>query len=60
MKEKIQKETQEIVFIKWNDTVRNNRWHTLEETKRWCRDNNWIVYDTGFLVEDTKEYIYGE
>lgn len=47
-----------LVKIGWADAIENeNTWHTLEEATQWHKDDDWIVHQTGWLLEENKDYI---
>ena len=48
----------QLVKIGWADAIENlNGWHTLEEALEWAKDDNWIVHQVGWILEETKDYI---
>lgn len=47
-----------LLYIEWCDAVHNmTPWLSEEDAKEWSREENWIVCQAGFLIEETDEYI---
>jgi len=47
-----------LIKIGWADAIENqDGWHTLEEAQEWHKDDDWIVHQVGWILEETKDYI---
>lgn len=47
-----------LVYIEWCDAIASGlEWTDINVAKEWGKKSEWIVRETGWLLEDTKEYI---
>lgn len=47
-----------LIYIEWCDAISHTRgWMTKKEAFDWAKNEDWIVRQAGFLMEETKEYI---
>ena len=46
-----------LIYIEWADAIRNSNWMLGSEAKDWGKISNWIVRETGWLIEENEEYI---
>ncbi len=48
----------QLVYIEWCDAITNTEgWHNLEDAKNWANEEEWIVKQAGFLIEENKKFI---
>ena len=48
----------QLVQIGWADAIENLQgWHTKEEALKWAKEDNWIVHQVGWILEETDSYI---
>lgn len=46
-----------LIYIEWVDAIRNSNWMLSHEALGWGKISQWIVRETGWLIEEKKEYI---
>ena len=47
-----------LLYIEWCDAIADaNRWMTIEEAKKWSSNEDWVIKQVGFLLDETPEYI---
>lgn len=52
------KKKSQLVYIEWYDTVNGNpEWVTKEQAIEWAKTGEWIVKQSGWIIEDTKDYL---
>jgi|TARA_Y100000310_G_C20675447_1_gene812773 hypothetical protein len=48
-----------LIMIGWADAISNeNGWHTTEEAIEWVESDNWIVHQVGWVIKETKDYVF--
>lgn len=47
------------VYIEWCDAIsyQKKSWVDIEEAKEWAKNDNWIVKQLGFIIQETDKYI---
>ena len=52
------KEKYPLVYLEWEDAVSNSEgWRDERDVKLWAKETNWLVKESGFLIEETAKYI---
>ena len=47
-----------LIYIEWCDAItKMDGWHNLEDAKDWANEEEWIIRQAGFLIEESKKYI---
>lgn len=46
-----------LIYIEWGDAISNTGWMSVEEAKRWGKEQHWLVKNIGWLLKETKDYI---
>jgi hypothetical protein len=47
-----------LYYFEWCDAQGLvNGWHDREYVSRWSKTDNWVIYQAGYLIDETKEYI---
>ena len=47
-----------LIYIEWCDSVSDTpHWVTMEDAKEWANNEDWVICQSSFLIEETKEYI---
>ena len=45
-------------YVEWADAIEHlDGWQELDEAKEWAMADNWIVKQTGWLLDETEDYI---
>ena len=48
-----------LVYIEWGDAVSSGSgWFDGEEVEEWEEDAGWIIRQCGFIISETKKYIF--
>ena len=55
----MEKTKYKLIYLEWADTVSpvEKRWWSKDEALQWAKDDDYWVCETGFLLEDKKDYI---
>jgi len=44
--------------IGWADAIENlNGWHNIDDAIKWAEDDDWIVHQIGWILNETEDYI---
>ncbi len=47
-----------LVFVEWCDAVTyNDGWIDKESVLEWALNDDWVIKQSGFLIEENKKYI---
>jgi len=47
-----------LIKIGWADAIENlYGWHTKKQSLKWAKNDNWIVHQVGWILEETDDYI---
>ncbi len=47
-----------VIYIEWCDAISNNsQWLSVEDAKKWGNNEDWVIKQVGFLIEETEEYL---
>jgi hypothetical protein len=47
-----------LVMIGWADAIENsNGWHTIDEATQWAKDDDWIVHQVAWILDETDDYM---
>lgn len=47
-----------LIYIEWADALSSSTWKTEKEALAWGKNQSWITNYIGWLMEETKEYIF--
>lgn len=51
-------ENKKLVKIGWADAIENlEGWHTEKEAIDWAKDDDWIVHQVGWILDETDDYL---
>lgn len=54
----VKKEKFPLVYLQWCDAISNHgEWMDVPGSLNWANDDDWIIRQTGFIINETKEYI---
>lgn len=47
-----------IIYIEWCDAVSDgSRWMSMQDAKNWGNNEDWVVKQVGFLLDEKDEYL---
>ena len=48
-----------LIYIEWCDAFTNEgkAWFSVDEIMDWAKNKDWIICQSGYLIEETKEYL---
>ena len=50
--------TPQLIYLEWYDAISNSDgWKNYNEAINWSQNANWLVQESGFLIEETNDYI---
>lgn len=50
--------TPPVVYLEWCDAISDtSRWMSLEDAKEWGNNEDWLIKQIGFLLDETEEYL---
>ena len=48
----------EMVYLKWTDALEAQAgWKSKEDLEEWIENQNWIIHQVGWIIEETDDYI---
>lgn len=48
----------DLIYVEWDDAVGNSNWFGRDMAKAWIENTQYIISETGFLVDEDKHAIY--
>lgn len=47
-----------VVYLEWCDAISDNsKWVSIKEAKEWANNEDWIIRQVCFLLDENEEYI---
>ena len=47
-----------VIYLEWCDAIADvPRWMSVGDAKEWAKNEDWVIRQTCFLLDETKEYI---
>ena len=47
-----------VIYLEWCDAIADSqRWVSVEDAKKWGKNEDWIIKQVCFLLDETKEYL---
>ncbi len=46
-----------LIYLEWEDATSQNGWHTKEEVEQWIKDDNVLIRQVGWIIEENKKYL---
>ncbi len=47
-----------LIYLEWCDAIESRAgWQEIDVIKYWAKNEDWIVKECGFLIEENKEYL---
>ena len=51
-------ESKRLVYVVWADAMQNlEGWKTIMEAKDWAQNDDWLVEQVGWILEETNRYL---
>ena len=48
-----------LVYVEWCDAMSDSAgWMNHDDAVKWADNEDWVIHQSGFLVKETKEYIF--
>lgn len=54
---KTQPDQPPLIYIEWCDAIGQESWNSKETLIEWAKQDNWVVKEAGFLLDETKQYL---
>lgn len=46
-----------MYYVEWVDAQHFGGWHTLAEVSDWSAQDDWLIYQAGYLIDQSKDHL---